>query len=85
MSADPNPYESPRVASQHPFTEATAIAELERRVAALETQLARSWFSRPGFFYRVFAVWGYLMAGYVLFAAIAFPLIWLLDWLGIMH
>jgi len=76
---DQNPYESPQVESL-PFTPiASSTAELERRVAELERQVSQSWFLRPNFLARVFAVWAYFIVGYAMFAAVVMPLVWIID------
>jgi hypothetical protein len=76
---DQNPYDSPRPETL-PFTPIGAsFADLERRVAALERQVARSWFLRQNFLARTFAVWGYFLLGYAMFAAIAVPIVILIE------
>lgn len=77
---DQNPYEPPRFTDKPTFSDtAPDLAALERRVAELESRVNKSWFVGRHFLYRMFAVWGYFLLGYALFAAIAFPIFWLLD------
>jgi hypothetical protein len=81
LMSTPNPYESPRSDSL-PFTPTDASSnDLERRVAELERQVARSWFLRPGFLTRVIAVWAYLLVSYAMLAIVGAPIFVLLDWL----
>ena len=80
---EPNPYQSPRIESSSFRDESTQVAELERRVAELERCLTKSWICGPSIPKRVLAVWAYLMLGYVVILAIAFPFILLVEWLGL--
>ena len=78
-----NPYEAPRAESRPSFSDdSTDTAQLERRIAELERRLSKSWLCGTNILLRVLAVWGYLILGYVILLAIAFPFIALINWLG---
>ena len=83
LSSPGNPYESPRETTQlSNFTDREAdLADLRRRVLELERQVGRSWVVHRNIFLRIFAVWGYLLLGYAMVAAVVWGimgLIWLL-------
>lgn len=76
-----NPYEAPRADGVvAPFGD-NYTTDLERRVAELERQVASSWFLRRNLLWRVIAVWGCFVVGYAMLAAIAAPVILLIEWL----
>jgi hypothetical protein len=83
LSSPTNPYESPREAGPNAgsFTDRDSeLADLRRRVAELERQVGRSWVVHRNIFLRIFAVWGYLLLGYAMLAAVVWGimgLIWL--------
>jgi hypothetical protein len=74
-----NPYEPPREPAQRSVPDfsdrdAAELADLRQRVAELEMQVKKSWFTNGNIFHRVLAVWGYLLLGYVVMLAAVFGL-----------
>jgi hypothetical protein len=74
-----NPYEPPREPvprSVPDFSDrdAAELADLRQRVAELELQVKKSWFTNGNILHRVLAVWGYLLLGYVVMLAAFFGL-----------
>ena len=74
-----NPYEPPRepaLRSVPDFSDrdAAELADLRQRVAELEMQVKKSWFTNGNIFHRVLAVWGYLLLGYLVMLAAFFGL-----------
>jgi len=76
---EPNPYASPRTDSLPLSPSSSSPADLERRVAELERQVAQSWLLRPSFLTRVVAVWAYLVVGYLMLLAIILPCVLLIE------
>ena len=74
-----NPYEPPREPAPRSVPDfsdrdAAELADLRQRVAELEMQVKKSWFTNGNIFYRVLAVWGYLLLGYLVMLAAFFGL-----------
>ena len=74
-----NPYEPPREpvprsVSDFSDRDAAELADLRQRVAELELQVKKSWFTNGNILHRVLAVWGYLLLGYVVMLAAFFGL-----------
>jgi hypothetical protein len=76
--ADVNPYQSPEsqpaagVPPAAPYARhgQATLEELERRVAAVEWHLQRSWLFSPSFLLRALAVFGHFFALYLVFAVL---------------
>jgi hypothetical protein len=85
-SSPTNPYESPGEAKDRPpdFSdrETAELADVRRRLEALERRVGRSWMVHSNVFLRILGVWGHFLLGYALVFAIVFvtaAIVWLVS------